>query len=291
MSRIDHFPLQLPDVILSQMRTISSALKLGKGFTVRGSFPPTTDLPYPNLHNCSTPIMAKTRTMWLADAVACVSVAKAKSTCRQTKSGIQPSRSRRRLSVKTRTRLSQHSKLVSVQPLVLPLTPVFIKHQVPRNTPCEEAQTSAFVSSFEDSLHSLGSPSEEAATSAPIVCTLLMAYLKRLQPLLLCDLQKIVLTHITRYQLALLLRSQFRTLFSLPVKHCSLSGLLRYLPVADDTRTFLDKHVDVIRPLKTYHAENVLQLENDKELIFTGKMVHFSPSKSFLPFTKCGSFH
>ncbi|EFH67793.1 predicted protein [Arabidopsis lyrata subsp. lyrata] len=46
----------------------------------------------------------------------------------------------------------------------------------------------------------------------------------------------------------------------------SIPALLQYLPGADDLRTFLDKPVAVLPPLKTFHSENILQLENSRDL-------------------------
>ncbi|KAG7547470.1 hypothetical protein ISN44_As12g027110 [Arabidopsis suecica] len=66
----------------------------------------------------------------------------------------------------------------------------------------------------------------------------------------------------------------------------SIPALLQYLPGADDLRTFLDKPVAVLPPLKTFHSENILQLENSRDLFVASPRGPFSiEEKLRLPVT------
>ncbi|CAL9239316.1 unnamed protein product [Arabidopsis halleri] len=53
----------------------------------------------------------------------------------------------------------------------------------------------------------------------------------------------------------------------------SIPLLLRYLPSSDDAQTFYDMSLSVLPTLKTYHTNNILLLENDKDLIVSQSVV------------------
>ncbi|EFH39257.1 predicted protein [Arabidopsis lyrata subsp. lyrata] len=53
----------------------------------------------------------------------------------------------------------------------------------------------------------------------------------------------------------------------------SIPLLLRYLPSSEDAQTFYDMSLSVLPTLKTYHTNNILLVENDKDLIVSQPVV------------------
>ncbi|KAG7572606.1 hypothetical protein ISN44_As09g009660 [Arabidopsis suecica] len=53
----------------------------------------------------------------------------------------------------------------------------------------------------------------------------------------------------------------------------SIPLLLCYLPSSDDAQKFYDMSLSVLPTLKTYHTNNILLVENDKDLIFSQSVV------------------
>lgn len=48
----------------------------------------------------------------------------------------------------------------------------------------------------------------------------------------------------------------------------SIPALLRYLPGGNDNQSFLDRGIDVLLPLKTYHTALICQIETESEVQF-----------------------